>query len=89
MLTISRRHGQRIMIGPGVIEPGKPIILTALSGGGEGLRIGIEAPREIPVDREEVYMQVRRYFKCRICCGESFLTRSERDKHEHTKENQS
>lgn len=47
MLILSRKIGERIMIGDNititvvVIEPGK-------------VRIGIEAPRDIPVYREEL-----------------------------------
>ncbi len=47
MLIITRRGGERIMLGDDVV-----IHVLEVSGG--TARIGIEAPREIPVYREEL-----------------------------------
>ncbi len=46
MLVLSRRAGERIQIGDGVF-------ITLLSIQGQTARVGIEAPREIPIRRQE------------------------------------
>jgi carbon storage regulator len=51
MLVLSRKTNQSIMIGD-------EIEITVLSVAGEKVRLGIKAPREIPVYRDEVYSQV-------------------------------
>jgi len=57
MLALSRKWGQRIIIGEGDSQ----IVLMALKPGHSGTtRIGIEAPAEIPVHREEVYDKIQR-----------------------------
>lgn len=47
MLVLSRRKGEKIHVGDGVV-------ITVLDIGGRRARIGIEAPPEIEVLREEV-----------------------------------
>lgn len=47
MLVLSRKRGDRICVGDG-------IVVTVLAIGGNSVRIGIEAPRDVQVDREEV-----------------------------------
>jgi carbon storage regulator len=47
MLIITRRQGERIMLGEDVV-----IHVLEVSGG--SVRIGVEAPRSIPVYREEL-----------------------------------
>ncbi|CAB4347621.1 unannotated protein [freshwater metagenome] len=51
MLVLSRKTNQSIMIGD-------EIEITVLSVSGEKVRLGIKAPREVPVYRDEVYAQV-------------------------------
>lgn len=51
MLVLTRRTRQSIMIGD-------EIELTVLSVSGEKVRIGIEAPNEVPVFRKEVYLRI-------------------------------
>ena len=51
MLVLSRKTNQSIMIGD-------EIEITVLSVAGEKVRLGIKAPREVPVYRDEVYAQV-------------------------------
>lgn len=52
MLVLTRKTNQSIMIGD-------DIEVTVLSVMGEKVRIGIQAPREIPVFREEVYVEIQ------------------------------
>lgn len=51
MLVLSRKTNQSIMIGD-------EIEITVLSVSGEKVRLGIKAPREVPVYRDEVYNEV-------------------------------
>ena len=52
MLVLTRKSNQSIMIG-GDIE------VSVLSIMGEKVRIGIQAPRDIPVFRKEVYLEIQ------------------------------
>ena len=52
MLVLSRRDGEAIYIGDSI----KVILLSA---NGNKIRIGIEAPNNISVHREEVYKRVQ------------------------------
>jgi carbon storage regulator len=47
MLVLSRRIGQRIVIDD-------KITLTIIEVRGQQVRVGIEAPKDVPVRREEV-----------------------------------
>jgi carbon storage regulator len=58
MLVLSRRPGQAIVIDGG-------IRVTVVSIQGEKVRLGIEAPRSIHVDREEVLARRREQAACR------------------------
>lgn len=51
MLVLTRYHGQSIMVGDDVV-------VTVLNVQGNLVRIGISAPIEIPVHREEVYDKI-------------------------------
>ncbi len=51
MLVLTRKSNQSIMIGDG-------IEVSVLSIMGEKVRIGIQAPRDIPVFRKEVYLEI-------------------------------
>ena len=53
MLVLSRKVGERIKIGDGVT-----ITVVRVSGG--GVRLGIEAPPELPVVREELYHELQK-----------------------------
>jgi carbon storage regulator len=52
MLVLTRKSNQSIMIGD-------EIEVSVLAIMGEKVRIGIEAPRSIPVFRKEVYLEIR------------------------------
>jgi carbon storage regulator len=52
MLIITRKPGERVMVGDDIV-----VHVMELVGG--SVRIGIEAPRSIPVYREEIYAAVR------------------------------
>ena len=52
MLILTRKLGESIKIG-------KDITLTFLEMKGNQLRIGIEAPRQVSVHREEVYRMIQ------------------------------
>lgn len=51
MLVLTRRIDEKIVIGDNVI-------VTVLGVKGNQIRIGIEAPLEIPVHREEIYQRM-------------------------------
>ena len=52
MLTISRRQGERILIGDDVV-----VEIVEISGG--SVRVGITAPRERRIYREELWDRVK------------------------------
>ena len=53
MLVLSRQRDQSIMIGDN-------IVVTIVDIRGDKVRLGIQAPSEIPVHREEVYEAIKR-----------------------------
>ena len=53
MLVLSRQHDQTIMIGD-------DIEITVVDIRGDKVRLGINAPPEIPVHRKEVYEAIKR-----------------------------
>ncbi len=52
MLIITRRPGEKIMIGDDVV-------VEVIEVNGSSVRIGIDAPKSIPVYREEIWDAVR------------------------------
>jgi carbon storage regulator len=52
VLIITRRPGERIMVGDEVVFEIMEIV-------GNSVRVGIKAPRSVPVYREEIYTAVR------------------------------
>ena len=52
MLVLTRKRNQSIMIGD-------DIEVSVLSVAGEKVRLGIDAPRDIPVFRKEVYLEIQ------------------------------
>jgi carbon storage regulator len=53
MLILTRRAGERIVIGD-------DIVVTVVEAGRDTVRIGIDAPRHVAVHRFEVYEEIAR-----------------------------
>jgi len=51
MLVLTRRSQQSIMIG-------KDVVITVLEVRGDQVRIGVSAPRDVEVHREEVFLEL-------------------------------
>jgi carbon storage regulator len=60
MLVLTRKSNQSIMIGD-------DIEVSVLAIMGEKVRIGIQAPRDVPVFRKEVYLEIQQE---RVSSGE-------------------
>ncbi|MFA6409450.1 MAG: carbon storage regulator CsrA [Gammaproteobacteria bacterium] len=56
MLVLTRRSGESIIIGEG----DKKIVVTILDTHNKGSRIGVAAPKDISVHREEVYERIQK-----------------------------
>ncbi len=52
MLVLTRKTSQAIMIG-------EDVEVSVLAVAGDKVRIGIEAPRAVPVYRKEVWLEIR------------------------------
>ena len=52
MLLLTRRPGETIRIG-------SDVVVTVLGVNGQQVRLGIEAPRDVTVHREEVYARIQ------------------------------
>lgn len=53
MLILTRRVGESIVVGD-------DIVLTVFEVRGDAVRIGIDAPRSVRVNRKEVYEEIQR-----------------------------
>lgn len=53
MLILTRRIGETLMIGDDVT-------VTVLGNKGNQVRLGVAAPEDVPVDREEIYQRKQR-----------------------------
>ena len=51
MLVLSRKRGESIVIGEG-------ITVTVLAVDGDRVKLGVVAPVEVPIHREEVYERI-------------------------------
>lgn len=52
MLILARRHSQRLMIGD-------DITIEVVGICGQVVKLGIQAPSDVPVHREEIYQRVK------------------------------
>jgi carbon storage regulator len=52
MLVLTRRAGESVMIGNNVV-------VTVLEARGDVIRLGIQAPRDVQVHREEVFRELQ------------------------------
>ena len=52
MLVLTRRAGESVMIGDDVV-------ITVLEARGDVIRLGIQAPRDVQVHREEVWRELQ------------------------------
>lgn len=55
MLALTRRKGESLVIG----DAGNEIEVVVLGVAGEQVRLGIVAPKRIPVHRKEIYEQIQ------------------------------
>lgn len=53
MLVLSRNLDEKIMIGDSIV-----VMVVAIQG--DKVRLGIEAPKDMPIHREEVYEAIKR-----------------------------
>ena len=53
MLILTRRVGENIVIG-------NDIVISTLGVRGNQVRIGISAPKDVPVHRDEIYKKIRK-----------------------------
>ncbi len=53
MLVLSRKEGERIVIG-------RDIVITVVKSCGKRVRLGVTAPKGIPINREEVFERLAR-----------------------------
>ncbi len=53
MLILTRRVGESLMVGD-------EIIVTVLGIKGNQVRLGVNAPKEVAVHREEIYQRIQR-----------------------------
>jgi carbon storage regulator len=52
MLVLSRKPGERIVIGPNVE-------VTVVDISGNKVRLAIDAPRDVSIHREEIYLRIQ------------------------------
>jgi len=52
VLVLTRKSGESIRIGDG-------IIVTVLEQSGGQVKVGITAPPQVPIHREEIYLKIR------------------------------
>jgi carbon storage regulator len=66
VLILTRRVGESIVVGD-------DIVLTVFEVRGDAVRIGIEAPRSVRVNRKEVYEEIQRSNEQAVSTGDDAL----------------
>ena len=66
MLMMTRRAGQKIVIGDG-------ITIEVVEVAGNTVRLGVDAPRSVPVYREEIWTAVRAENEAAATAGASAM----------------
>ncbi|WP_067473340.1 carbon storage regulator CsrA [Actinomadura hibisca] len=64
MLVLTRRAGESLMIGD-------EVVVTVLEVRGDLVRIGVDAPRSVPVHREEVFRELQAANREAACADET------------------
>lgn len=64
MLILTRRRGETLIIGDN-------IIVTIIAIDNNQIKIGIEAPKDVPVHREEVYLRIQEELNRKLSSGQS------------------
>lgn len=67
MLILSRKPGQSLVIGDN-------ITVKILEVSGDNIKIGIEAPREVPVHRQEVFEAIKKENQAAATVKKDILT---------------
>ncbi len=79
MLVLSRQRDESIIIGDN-------IVVTIVDIRGDKSSLGINAPTEIPVHRQEIYQAIQREI-CALPFGAEMLTRGQRRHGKHRRQN--
>lgn len=66
MLALTRKNGESIVIG-------NDIEITILDVKGDQVKLGISAPKSVPVYRKEIYLQIQEANKEAVSSAESNL----------------
>jgi carbon storage regulator len=66
MLALSRKLGESIIIND-------DIVITVLDISKDQIKIGIEAPKSVPIHRKEVYLQIQEENKAAAAGNDSAL----------------
>jgi carbon storage regulator len=64
MLILTRRAGETVMIGD-------EVTVTVLGVRGDQVRVGIQAPKSIPVHRQEIYERIQREGQLEVPAADS------------------